>query len=128
MRRDPRSHGSGPQHRRLADHRGGPVAAGGHSSGDRFDGCFNAHLNYSSLETMPNLLRLRATSPCVNVRANWVAVSSGDGTPLGSYHIQIQFNAPAMENAAILISQGAIDPSSIPAWMNAPRRRSIFLL
>ncbi len=58
-----------------------------------------------------------AANPRVSIRANCVAISSADKAPSGSYQWQIQFKAPAMENAAIFGSHGTMVPSSIPSWM-----------
>jgi len=71
LRRNPRAHGPCPQYRRFADYRGWCAVCRTYSSRIRLSRCFNAHSNYSSLETMRNLLlRFLATNPCVNVRAN----------------------------------------------------------
>ncbi len=119
VRGDARAHGSGAQHGGFAD-----------QQGMRFRERVRQSFSESPFSVGRGFHCGGAAPPAPGsefgrIRRRSAPAVSG---PSGSYQMQIQFRAPAMVKAAILGSQGRIDPSAIPSCMKARKRRSILRL
>ena len=105
-----------PWFRRRARRLCGSEARPGGLSGDRFSSRFSDHLKLLRCAN-----RSAAAGPPVPASASArieLRFPPAESGPFGSYQMQIQFRAPAMENAASFGSHGVIDPSAIPSCMN----------